>query len=93
MTEQPLKIFVQYDVQPSVGMDLGSNKTESIIRDPGGETVDVVDNQTLSLDMTKLINGHLPISYELKEDGTIKGTIGHQGPGQGRQHRLFHGHL
>ena len=82
VTEQPLKIFVQYDVQPSVGMDLGSNKTESIIRDPGGETVDVVDNQTLSLDMTKLINGHLPISYELKEDGTIKGTIGIKAQGK-----------
>ncbi|MGN8897969.1 leucine-rich repeat protein [Flavonifractor sp. HCP28S3_F3] len=79
VTEQPLKFIVQEREPNYIRATFGSQKTESIIRDPGGSTVDVVDNQTLGVDFSKLMNDHLPVSFELKEDGTIKGTIGLKG--------------
>lgn len=79
VTEQPLKFIVQEREPNYIRAAFGSQKTESVIRDPGESTVDVVDNQTLGVDFSKLMNDHLPVSFELKEDGTIKGTIGLKG--------------
>ena len=79
VTEQPLKFIVQEREPNYIRATFGSQKTESTIRDPGGSTVDVVDNQTLGVDFSKLMNDHLPVSFELQEDGTIKGTIGLKG--------------
>lgn len=79
VTEQPLKFIVQEREPNYIRAFFGSQQTESTIRDPGGSTVDVVDNQTLGVDFSKLMNDHLPVSFELQEDGTIKGTIGLKG--------------
>lgn len=76
-TEQPLKLSVQSGTQPTLQIDLGSHQTEAAFRsqDPDNP-LDVVEGQSLAIDLKKLLDDHLPISFELKEDGTIKGTIG-----------------
>ena len=78
-TEKLVKLSVQSGTQPTVQLDLGGSKTQQNIYGQGGEKVDVFEGATLAMDLSGIGGGYLPVSFEMGEDGTIKGTIGLKG--------------
>lgn len=77
-TEKLVKFSVQSGTQPTVQLDLGGSKTQQNIIGQG-EKVDVFEGATLAMDLSGIGGGYLPVSFEMGEDGTIKGTIGLKG--------------
>lgn len=78
-TEKLVKLSVQSGTQPTVQLDLGDSHTQQNIYGQGGEKVDVFEGATLAMDLSGIGGGYLPVSFEMGEDGTIKGTIGLKG--------------
>ena len=48
-----------------------------------GSQVDVFNGQSLKMDFSKIAGGLLPVSFEIREDCTIVGTIGIKGVASG----------
>ena len=78
-TEKLVKLSVQSGTQPTVQLDLGGSKTQQNILGQNGKKVDVFEGATLAMDLSGIGGGYLPVSFEMGEDGTIKGTIGLKG--------------
>jgi len=81
-TEQKVKLGVQVVDPPKVSLDLGSTTSDVATSGQGGQT-DVFNGQTLKMDFSKIADGLLPVSFEIREDCTIVGTIGVKGIASG----------